>query len=406
MKPKLVLISGLTAVGKTLIASQLAKKLNTEIIVGDSLQIYKNYVISSNYPSPLELKFTKYNLLGQIDVFQKRIISSEYKQMVLNEISRIHKNGCTPIIEGGSGFYLNYLLTSSDHMYDEAKWDGATEEARKIREDLNDGNKMIEKLQEICPHYDNSIPPSDLYRLEKALKYAIASDGKTFLWTDQTEEKLKEIFDVRGFFLTTAQEKLKPIIDERCYQMVLNGMIHEFLDFIEKGQKSFYNYSEGPVPIGYQESAELLNGLIQLRDNIYVNNAQNLKRMSQLEKDFIDKFQIKSRQYAAIQRKYFRSKFKYFSWKEVDPATKHNPAKLLDEIYEEIMLPQESFQEKTNSLKNIAVINKISDKSNSKTFSATHNLKYDNLILQKITGEIMPRISSLNKIDIFQYPNT
>lgn len=62
--------------------------------------------------------------------------------MVLNEISRIHNNDRTPIIEGGSGFYLNYLLTSSDHMYDDAKWDQATEEARKIREDLNDGNKM------------------------------------------------------------------------------------------------------------------------------------------------------------------------------------------------------------------------------------------------------------------------
>ena len=60
------------------------------------------------------------------------------------------------------------------------------------------------------------------------------------------------------------------------------------------------------------------------------------------------------RQYAAIQRKYFRSKFKYFSWKELDPATKHNPTNLVNEIYEEIMLPQESFQAKTNSLENIA----------------------------------------------------
>jgi len=62
--------------------------------------------------------------------------------MVLNEISRIHNNGHTPIIEGGSGFYLNYLLTSSNHMYDDAEWNKAAEEARKIREDLNDGPKM------------------------------------------------------------------------------------------------------------------------------------------------------------------------------------------------------------------------------------------------------------------------
>jgi len=45
MKPKLVLISGLTAVGKTLIASQLAKKLNTEIIVGDSLQVHTKNIL-------------------------------------------------------------------------------------------------------------------------------------------------------------------------------------------------------------------------------------------------------------------------------------------------------------------------------------------------------------------------
>ena len=48
-------------------------------------------------------------------------------------------------------------------------------------------------------------------------------------------------------------------------------------------------------PKGYEESAELLNNLIQLRDNVYVNNAQNLKRISQFEKEFIDKFQTKSR---------------------------------------------------------------------------------------------------------------
>jgi len=79
----------------------------------------------------------------------------------------------------------------------------------------------IEKLQEICPHYDNSIPPTDVYRIEKALKYAIASNGQTFLWTDHLEEKLKEIYDVRGFFLTTAQEKLKPLIDERYLGIIV-----------------------------------------------------------------------------------------------------------------------------------------------------------------------------------------
>jgi len=47
--------------------------------------------------------------------------------------------------------------------------------------------------------------------------------------------------------------------------------------------------------LGYEESAELMNNLIKLRDNIYVNNAQNLKKIFELERDFIDKFQTKSR---------------------------------------------------------------------------------------------------------------
>ena len=119
-------------------------------------------------------------------------------------------------------------------MYEEAKWNTATEQARKMVTELSNGEKMYKnkhefyllrrakKIKELCPAYDNSIDLKDFYRLEKALKYVIASDGKTCTWTDLDEEKISTMFDVRGFFLTMDQHDLKTAIDKRYLISVWN----------------------------------------------------------------------------------------------------------------------------------------------------------------------------------------
>lgn len=75
--------------------------------------------------------------------------------------------------------------------------------------------ESIEILKEKCPSYDNSIPRNQIAKLETAFRYAIASNGETFTWRTAPEEKLKEIFDVRGFVLTIDPKNSKQAIADR-----------------------------------------------------------------------------------------------------------------------------------------------------------------------------------------------
>jgi len=76
-------------------------------------------------------------------------------------------------------------------------------------------------LKEICPSYDDSILRNDYYRIEKALRYAIASEGQSFLPKKGTDESIKDQYDVRGFFLTMNADNIKTAIEQR-FQTITN----------------------------------------------------------------------------------------------------------------------------------------------------------------------------------------
>jgi len=62
--------------------------------------------------------------------------------MVIERIQEIHEKGKIPIIEGGSGFYLNFLLTSDDIMFDDEVWKSAMEKAIEITDEIEDWDKL------------------------------------------------------------------------------------------------------------------------------------------------------------------------------------------------------------------------------------------------------------------------
>ena len=70
-------------------------------------------------------------------------------------------------------------------------------------------------LKEKCPSYDDSITRNQFTKLETAFRYAVASDGATFTWRTASEEKLKEIFDVRGYVITMDPKNYNQAIADR-----------------------------------------------------------------------------------------------------------------------------------------------------------------------------------------------
>ena len=110
---KVIFICGPTASGKTKYTIELAKKIDGEIVSCDSMQLYKYMNIGSAKPTEEEQKEIKHYLVDEIDPREKFSVA-RYQEMAKKAINEIDSKGKTPIVEGGTGLYLNSLIYNMD----------------------------------------------------------------------------------------------------------------------------------------------------------------------------------------------------------------------------------------------------------------------------------------------------
>ena len=122
---KIIIICGPTASGKSSLAFELAKKLNTEIISADSLCVYKGLDIGTAKPTNEERSVVKHHLIDVVDA-KSSFSVSDYENLALPIINKLLNEGKTPIICGGTGFYINSILYNLSY--------GKTVKSDEIRE--------------------------------------------------------------------------------------------------------------------------------------------------------------------------------------------------------------------------------------------------------------------------------
>ena len=127
-KPKVIVICGPTASGKTALSIKLAKKIDGEIVSADSMQIYKYMNIGSAKPTEEEMNGIKHYMLDFVEP-NIRYSVADYKKEAENCIEDILNKGKIPIVVGGTGLYINSLIYGI--QYNETKLD---EEYRNILE--------------------------------------------------------------------------------------------------------------------------------------------------------------------------------------------------------------------------------------------------------------------------------
>ena len=140
MKPKVIVIIGPTASGKTSLSIELAKQINGEIVSCDSMQIYKDLNIGSAKPSIEEMQGIKHYLIDEVEPTQ-RFSVAEYKKRAENAIEEILKKSKVPIVVGGTGLYVNSLIYGIE--YEDIKLD------EKYREELMNIAKTEERTKKI-----------------------------------------------------------------------------------------------------------------------------------------------------------------------------------------------------------------------------------------------------------------
>ena len=278
-KPKVIVICGPTASGKTALSIELAKKINGEIVSADSMQIYKDMDIGTAKTTPEEMQGIKHYLQDFVEP-DKRYSVADYKVDAEKAIEEILSKGKTPIVVGGTGLYVDSLIYGIE--YQEIKFD---EKYRKKLEDiaLEKGlETLYKKAQEIDPEAMKKISCNDKKRIIRVLEIYKAT-GKTKT-EQEIESRKKEVkYDYKVFAIDWEREKLYERINKRVDIMIENGLIEEVENLLKK-YKEFPTAMQG---LGYKEVVEYLNGYLT-------------------KEEMIDKIKQETRRYAKRQLTWFR----------------------------------------------------------------------------------------------------
>ncbi len=259
MKPKVVVIVGPTASGKTAVSIELAKKINGEIISADSMQIYKDMDIGSAKPTKEEMQGIPHHMLDVVEPYEVFNVA-KYKEMAEECIEKILAKNKVPIIVGGTGLYVS-TLTKGVEFSDIENDLEYRDELTKISLEENGVDRLFEMLKEVDPEAAKVIEKNNVRRVIRALEiYKVT--GKTKTQVDR--ESIKEVkYDYKVFGLNWDRQELYERIDKRVDIMLDMGLLDEVKHVKEKGISS--TALQG---LGYKEIIEYFNGECTLEEAI------------------------------------------------------------------------------------------------------------------------------------------
>ena len=254
MKPKVIVIVGPTASGKTALSIELAKKINGEIVSCDSMQIYKDMNIGSAKPTHEEMQGIKHYMIDIVKP-DERFSVAEYKKQAEKAIEEILSKGKFPIVIGGTGLYANSLIYGIE--YNEIKLDEQyREQLEETALEENGLKTLYDKACKIDCKAMEKISPNDKKRIIRVLEI-YHSTGKTKTELEQESRKNGVKYDYRVFAIDIKRDILYERINKRVDIMIENGLIQEVKNLLKKYDK-FPTAMQG---LGYKEVVEYLDGL-------------------------------------------------------------------------------------------------------------------------------------------------
>lgn len=252
MKPKVVVILGPTASGKTSLSIELAKQINGEIVSCDSMQIYKDMNIGSAKPTKEEMQGIPHYIMDEIEPTQ-RFSVAEYKRRAEKKIEEILKKNKTPIIVGGTGLYLNSLIYGIE--YKEIEFDKEYRAKLMKSAETEDGLKQLyEQAKKIDEDAIKKISENDKKRIIRILEI-YHSTGKNKTEQDKLSRTKEIKYDYRIFGINIERPILYERINKRVDIMIEQGLIQEVKDLIEK----YPTFQTAMQAIGYKEIVQYFN---------------------------------------------------------------------------------------------------------------------------------------------------
>ena len=232
-KPRLIVIAGPTATGKSSTAVRLAKETGGEIISADSMQVYRGMDIGSAKITPAEMQGVPHHLIDVMDP-REEYSAAVFQQMASAAVTEISGRGALPIVCGGTGFYIQALLYGID-LQEEPPHDakGAYRDELLSAAAGEEGReKLFSLLQERDPEAALSIGPNNVKRVIRALEFLELHGQKISEHNREEAEKRlhgreRSPYDYLFFVLTEDRDRLYQKIDARVDMMMAQGLEEE-----------------------------------------------------------------------------------------------------------------------------------------------------------------------------------
>ena len=281
MPPKILVVSGPTASGKTALAVELALAHNGEVVSADSMQIYRRMDIGTAKPTRAEMRGVPHHMLDVADP-EEDFSVARYVELAARCVDDILARGKLPIVAGGTGLYIDSLLSGRTF----ARFDPDSPLRRELEEELarRGGAALLEELARVDPDTAARLHPNDGKRIVRALE-VYRSTGTTLTEHNAMTRSLPPRYDALTLTLAfQRREDMWDRIDRRVDRMMADGLAEEVRALLDSGVPDRCTAMQA---IGYKEMAAALRG-----DGDTARAAEEIK--------------LRSRQYAKRQLTWFR----------------------------------------------------------------------------------------------------
>ena len=252
-KKFVLFLMGPTASGKTELAIEISKIINSKLISVDSALIYRGMDIGTAKPDKETLKKFPHELIDICEP-EDSFSVNDFIDLATTQIELAFKEGKLPILVGGTSFYFNALEHGISNL------PASTDKSRKHFNDLlkkHGSEKLHDNLKEIDPKSAARIHPNDSQRITRALKVQDLS-GETLSSLQGQKNHKKLNHKIKKIILMPKRSELHERIEERFIDMIKNGFLDEVealknnkklnLDLASMrcvGYRQVWNYFEG-----------------------------------------------------------------------------------------------------------------------------------------------------------------
>ena len=254
MQPKLVVITGPTASGKTALGVALAQRLGGEVVSADSMQIYRGMDIGTAKPTPEEMQGVPHHMIDIADPTENYSVS-RYAKEAAACVDDILSRAKLPIVVGGTGLYIDSLIAG--RTFADGTADTALRQELSERYDEIGGEGLLGELRKFDPERAAKLHPADKKRIVRAMEVYILT-GRTITQHDAETRAVPPRYDAAKIALDFAvRQDLYDRIDRRVDIMNLNDVFDEARALLAAG-----------VPAGYKEAVAAVRGEASPQDAV------------------------------------------------------------------------------------------------------------------------------------------